>query len=116
MGPRVTAIVAVGLVCLALLVVRAQPARSWDESAEHSRAFWLSWIVGSAAAGLLPLVDGLGWAAATWLALWCAFGALQPAFVADVLEVRRHLARMRLRGHRVRAEARERFSPSEGLP
>lgn len=116
MGPRVTAIVAIGLVCLALLVLRAQPAGSWRDSAEHSRAFWCCWMVGSAAVGLLPLVDGLGWAAAAWLGLWCAFGALQPAFVADVLEVRRHLTRLRVRGRSLRAEAKERFASSEGLP
>ena len=116
MGPRVTAIVAIGLVCLALIVLGAQPARSWRDAAEHSRVFWLWWMVGSAAVGLLPLVDGLGWAGTTWLALWCAFAALQPAFVADVLEVRRHLNRMRVRGRRLRAEARQRFASGEGLP
>ena len=116
MGPRVTAVAAIGLVCIALLVLRAQSARAWRDAAEHSRGFWLSWVVGSAAVGLVPLVDGLGWETATWLALWCVFGALQPAMVSDLLEVRRHLARVRVRGRRLRAEARERFASSEGLP
>lgn len=109
-----TVVAALGLVCLVLLVLRAQSARAWRDAAEHSRGFWLWWIVGSVAVGLLPLVDGLGWAAAAWLALWCAFGALQPALIADVLEVHRHLARLRARGRRLRAEAPARLASRDG--
>ena len=109
MGPQVTGAVALAVAALAVLVLWAQPARSWDAAAEHSRAFWSAWIVASVVIGLLPTIEGFGWGAAAWLAVCCGFGALQPAFVIDVVEVRRHLARIRERGQRARAEARIRL-------
>jgi hypothetical protein len=75
---------------LAAAAVLAPTSRSWRGAAEHSRAFWLVWIVGFAALGFVgPATAGLGWASTAWLVWWTAVAALQPSMVVDVLEVHR---------------------------
>ena len=93
------AIVAADLLALAgvvALTLAAQPGRAWREAAEHSRAFWLGWLilaVGVGVAGVLRA--GLGWPGTAWLAGWVALGGLQPSMVADLLDTRRHVRRCR---------------------
>jgi hypothetical protein len=78
------------LVGIAAAAVLAPPTSSWRAAAEHSRGFWLAWIVGFAALGFAgPATSGLGWVAMSWFALWTAVGTLQPSMVADLVEVRR---------------------------
>jgi hypothetical protein len=95
MGLLVVAVVAVAVVVLAVSVVLSQPRPVWRDAAEHSRGFWLAWATTSVTVGLAPAAAG--WTsdgtAAVWLAACCAFAALQPAMWADVLEVRRDVAR-----------------------
>jgi hypothetical protein len=87
-------LVAFGVVGVAAAAVLAPPGRSWRAAAEHSRGFWLAWIVGFAALGFGgPATVGLGWAPTAWLAVWSAVGALQPSMVADLVEVRRFTRR-----------------------
>jgi hypothetical protein len=93
MGPRITAAVALGVVFVVLVIVVAQPSRAWRAAAEHSRLFWLAWIVLSLAVGAAPAAaTELDWATAAWLAVCCALGTLQPAMIADLLDIRRHIA------------------------
>jgi len=96
-GFVITGVAGIAAVGFVLFVVYSQPRPVWRDAAEHSRAFWLWWGVISVAVGLIPAIAGLwdGWVAAVWLAFWCAFAALQPALHADVLEVRRDIARRR---------------------
>jgi hypothetical protein len=108
-GPEITVGVMLAVAALALLVVVVHPWRSWDAAAEHARGFWGTWIVGSVAVGVLPLFVEVTWGTAVWCAACCAFGALQPSLVVDIVEVRQHIARTRRRGHRVREEARARL-------
>ena len=110
MGLIVTAIADVALAGLVVLVVFSQARPVWRDSAEHSRWFWFAWVAISVAVGVAPAATGtmsdLG--AGVWLTLCCAFAALQPALWADVLEVRRDVARRRqvLLEKRRREEAR----------
>ena len=113
MGVVVAAVVSIGVVGIAILVVFSQPRPVWRDAAEHSRWFWLGWATVSVTVGLVPAAAGVSdWAAIVWLIACCAFAAFQPAMVADVLEVRRDIARRRrsLLGLR-RREEEEGWSP-----
>jgi hypothetical protein len=82
---------------IAAAAVLGPPSSSWRGAAEHSRGFWLAWIVGFAALGFAgPATSGLGWVPMGWFALWTTVGTLQPSMVADLVEVRR-FGRRRLR-------------------
>jgi hypothetical protein len=96
-GLVVAAVASIGVVGIAVFVVFSQPWPVWRDAAEHSRRFWLAWATVSVSVGLLPAVTGLldDWGAGVWLIACCAFAALQPAMVADILEVRRDIARRR---------------------
>ena len=111
MGLVIAAVADVAMVGLAVFVVLSQPRSLWTEAAEHSRWFWLGWATVAVVIGIAPAATGAldDWAAAIWLAVWCAVGALQPAMWSDVLEVRRDVARRRRStlAKRARAEARE---------
>jgi uncharacterized membrane protein YgcG len=95
-GPQLTAVLAVAAVIVMQIVVVLQPRRVWQETAEHSKIFWLVWSLGSVAIGAVPAaVRGWGWGEAAWLAVWCGCAALQPAMIVDVVEVRRQVRRRR---------------------
>ena len=96
-GFVITGVAGVAVVGVVLFVVFSQPRPVWIAAAEHSRSFWLIWAMVSVAVGLAPAIVGAldGWTAAVWLAACCAFAAFQPALHADVLEVRRDIARRR---------------------
>jgi hypothetical protein len=82
-----------GLFALTLAV---QPRRVWRDAAEHSRAFWLGWVlvaIGIGVAGALRV--GPGWPGTAWLAACVAFGCGQPPLLADLLDTRRHVRRCR---------------------
>jgi hypothetical protein len=93
----VTGLIAIGTLGAAILVVVSQPQPVWDDVAEHAKSFWYSWALTAAVVGLAPAVFGLwsAWANAVWLAVCCAFGALQPAMIADILDVRSDIVRRR---------------------
>jgi len=97
MGLVVVAVVDVTLVGFVMSAVFSQPRPVWHDAAEHSRRFWFAWMMVSVTVGLVPAAAGVmsEWAAAVWLTTCCAFAALQPAMWADVLEVRRDVARRR---------------------
>jgi hypothetical protein len=77
----------VGLAAIAVLV---SSSGAWRGAAEHSRGFWLAWIVGFAALGFAgPATSGPGWGPTAWFVFWSAVGALQPSMLADVADVRR---------------------------
>jgi hypothetical protein len=81
---------------IAAAAVLGPPSSSWRGAAEHSRGFWLAWIVGFAALGFAgPATSGLGWVPMGWFALWTTVGTLQPSMVADLVEVRRFGRRRR---------------------
>jgi hypothetical protein len=85
---------------LAAVAVLASSSSAWRGAAEHSRGFWLAWIVGFAVLGFAgPATAGLGWGPTVWFVFWSAVGTVQPSMVADVMEVRRF-------GRRQRAVAR----------
>ncbi len=111
MGFLIAALADVVVVGLALFVVFSQPRPLWTDAAEHSRWFWLGWATVAVVIGIAPAAtDAMDdWPAAIWLTLCCAVAALQPAMWADVLEVRRAVARRRRStlGKRTRADARE---------
>ena len=96
MGVVIAALISIAVVGAAILLVFSQPRPVWHAAAEHSRRFWLGWATASVAVGLLPVATGAfaNWGAIVWLSACCAF-ALQPAMFADVLEVRRDIARRR---------------------
>ena len=96
-GFVITGVAGIALVGFVIFVVYSQPRPVWHAAAEHARSFWLMWAIVSVGVGLVPAIVGLleGWQAAAWLAVCCAFAALQPALHADVLEVRRDIARRR---------------------
>jgi|SRR5450759_79565 Na+/melibiose symporter-like transporter len=78
------------IVGIAAAAVLAPPSSSWRGAAEHSRGFWVAWIVGFGALGFAgPATSGLGWVPMGWFALWTTVGTLQPSMVADLVEVRR---------------------------
>ena len=108
-GYVITAVAGVAAVGFVIFLVYSQPRPVWHAAAEHSRRFWLGWGIASVLVGLLPAAAGWldDWAGAVWLAICCAFAALQPALHADVLEVRRDVARRR----RSTLEARARTRP-----
>jgi hypothetical protein len=97
MGLVLVAVVDVAIVGCVVFVVLSQPRPVWRDAAEHSRRFWFGWVVASVVVGIAPAAAGLmtDWAAAIWLTACCAFAAFQPAMWADVLEVRRDVARRR---------------------
>ena len=75
---------------LAAVSVLASSSSAWRGAAEHSRGFWLAWIVGFAALGFAgPATAGLGWVPTAWFVFWSLVGTLQPSMVVDVVEVRR---------------------------
>ena len=81
---------AFAIIGLAAAAVLAPTGRSWRSAAEHSRAFWLAWILAFAGLGFAgPATAGLGWVSMAWLAWWSAVAALQPSMVADLVEVHR---------------------------
>jgi hypothetical protein len=92
-------IVAADLLALAgvvALTLAVQPRRAWRDAAEHSRAFWLAWLVlavGAGVAGALRL--GPGWPATAWLGTCVALGGLQPSMLADLADTRRYIRRCR---------------------
>jgi hypothetical protein len=91
------------VVGIAAAAVLAPPSSSWRGAAEHSRGFWVAWIVGFAAFGFAgPATSGLGWVPMAWFALWTTVGTLQPSMVADLVEVRR-FGRRRLAVPRMRS-------------
>ena len=114
MGLPTLAVADIFVVCLVVFVVFSQPRPLWSDAAEHSRWFWLAWAAVALIIGAAPAVSGAldGWAAAVWLTVWCALGAIQPAMWFDVLEVRRAVARRRRSTleKRARGEARVRAS------
>lgn len=90
---------------IAAAAVLAPPTSSWRAAAEHSRGFWLAWIVGFAVLGFAgPATSGLGWVPMGWFALWTTVGTLQPSMIADLVEVRR-FRRRRLAVPRIRSVA-----------
>src|SRR5581483_4687623 len=97
MGLAITAVASVAVVALAVFVVFSQPRPVWTDAAEHSRWFWFGWATASLVIGVVPGLAGWfdDWTAAVWLAACCAFGALQPALISDVLEVRHDIRRRR---------------------
>ncbi len=97
MGLLIIAAVAIAVVGLVVFVVFAQPRPVWADAAEHTRQFWLTWIAGALLIGVAPAAAGAlsDGAAAVWLTVWAALAAGQPAMWADVLEVRRDVARRR---------------------
>jgi hypothetical protein len=97
MGVVVAAVLSIAVVGAALFVVFSQPRPVWRDAAEHSRWFWLWWMSASVVVGLIPAVTGAfaDWGAIVWLEACCAFAIFQPAMIADVLEVRRDVARRR---------------------
>ena len=97
MGLIVIAVIDVAAVAFGVLVVFSQPTRIWRDAAEHSRWFWFAWSTASAVVGLVPAATGVfgDGGAAVWLTACCLFALLQPAMWADVLEVRRDVARRR---------------------
>jgi hypothetical protein len=97
MGLLITVIADVAVASLIVFVIFSQARPVWRDSAEHSRGFWLAWVAISVAVGVAPVTTGVmsDVGAAVWLTACCAFAALQPALWADVLEVRRDVARRR---------------------
>lgn len=76
-----------GLAAVAVLIPRRS---AWRGAAEHSRAFWLAWIIGGTGLGFAgPATFGLGWVPLAWFVFWTALGTLQPSMVIDLLEARR---------------------------
>jgi|SRR5687767_14332526 len=96
-GFFIAGLAGIAVVGFVIFVVYSQPRPVWRDAAAHSRRFWLTWAIVSVAVGLIPAVTGAldDWAAAIWLAVCCAFAALQSALHFDVLEVRRDVARRR---------------------
>jgi len=92
-----TGLIAIGVLGAAIFVVVSQPRPVWDDVAEHAKSFWYSWALIAAIVGVAPAVADLwsAWVNAVWLAACCAFGALQPAMIADILDVRNDIVRRR---------------------
>jgi hypothetical protein len=112
-GPQLVALLSVAVVIGMHLAVVLQPLRVWREAAEHSKVFWFLWALGSVAIGAVPAALGdRGWGAAAWLAVWCGCAALQPAMIADLLEVRRQVRRRRT----ATLELRRERATGPGLP
>jgi hypothetical protein len=83
------AAVTVGVVVIALAVLLAQPSSAWRDAAEHTRRFWVAWaLVACTVAAIGPTFLGPGVAGGAWLAGFAGVGVLQPALVADVVDVR----------------------------
>lgn len=75
---------------LAAVGVLAARRSAWRGAAEHSRPFWLAWIVGFSILGFAgPAAFGLGWLPTVWFVFWTAIGTLQPSMIADIVEVHR---------------------------
>jgi hypothetical protein len=88
--------VPVGVVVVTLGVLLAQPSSEWRDAAEHTRRFWVAWaLAGCAVAALGPPFLGPGIAGATWLAGFAGVGVLQPALIADLVDVRSLVRRRR---------------------
>jgi hypothetical protein len=96
-GLLLTGLIAIGVLGVAIFVVVSQPRPVWEDVAEHAKSFWYSWALIAAIVGVAPAIAGLwsAWANAVWLAVCCAFGALQPAMIADILDVRSDIVRRR---------------------
>ena len=92
-----TALIAIGVLSGAIFVIVSQPRPVWNDVAEHAKSFWYSWALIAAGVGFVPAIAGLwsAWANAVWLAVCCAFGAFQPAMIADILDVRSDIGRRR---------------------
>jgi hypothetical protein len=100
------------VVGIAAAAVLAPPSSSWRGAAEHSRGFWVAWIVGFAALGFAgPATSGLRWVPMGWFAFWTTVGTLQPSMVADLVEVRR-FGRRRLAAPRFPSVASVAHMPS----
>lgn len=96
MAPAVLAGLSLLVATAALAVVLVQPRQAWRDAAEHTRAFWVSWALVGVGVGLAgPVMAGVGWAGASWLAGWVAVGSAEPSMISDVLEVRRLRLRRR---------------------
>jgi hypothetical protein len=92
----VVAAVTVGVIAVVLGALLAQPSREWHDAAEYHRRFWVAWaLAASAVAAAGPPLLGPGVAGAAWLAGFAAVGVLQPALLADLVDVRRLVHRRR---------------------
>ncbi len=79
-----------GIAGLAAVAVLAPRSSAWRGAAEHSRAFWLAWIIGCSGLGFAgPATFGLGWVPLVWFVVWTAVGTVQPSMISDLLDVRR---------------------------
>jgi hypothetical protein len=89
--PGLLSAVALLVAAATLGTLLAQPGPAWRDAAEHSRAFWVAWLLVGTGIGLAGLVAvGVSsWGGAAWLAFWAAVGSVQPSMIADVLEMRR---------------------------
>jgi hypothetical protein len=89
--PGVLSAVALLVAAAALATLLVQPRRAWRDAAEHSRAFWVAWLLVGTGVGLAgPAAVGVSsWGGAAWLGFWAAVGSVQPSMIGDVLEMRR---------------------------
>jgi Na+/melibiose symporter-like transporter len=90
------AAVTAGTVVTVVGVLLAQPSSEWRDAAEHTRRFWIAWaIAGCVIAAAGPPLLGAGVEGAVWLAGFAGVGVLQPAMIADVVDVRGLVRRRR---------------------